>query len=77
MQLIEHNIVLFVAALIIGSIPREVHVRNKSSKRKRCNIELKAYLWQFTRTEQGWSLRITGVGLLSQKLRDDLDHLTE
>jgi hypothetical protein len=71
MQLIEHNVLLFVVILIIGSIPHEVQVRNKSSKQKRRYIELKAYLWQFTCTEQGWCLRITGIRLLNRKLSDD------
>ncbi len=73
MQLIEHNLLLFVTALIIGIIPYEVRVHNKSGKRTRRNIELKAYLWQFTCTEQEWCLRIRGVRLLSQATRDKLD----
>lgn len=73
MSLIEHNQLLFVLALIVGIIPHKVHVRKKLSKRKGSCIELEAYLWRFTLTEQDWSLHITGVCLLNQRMRDKLD----
>jgi hypothetical protein len=73
LSVIEHNLLFSIVSLIVGMIPYKVHVRKRSSKRKGCNIELEAYLWQFARTEQGWSLHITGVHLMNKKKRDKLD----
>lgn len=73
MQLIEYNVLFFVVALILGIIPYKVHIRKKSSKRKGCSIEIEAYFWQFSFKDQHWYLRITGVYLLNQRMRDKLD----
>ncbi len=73
LSVIEHNLLFFIVSLVVGMIPYKVHVRKKSSKWKGCNIELEAYFWQFARTEQGWSLHMTGVRLLNKKMRDKLD----
>ncbi len=70
---IGQNLPFFIVFLVVGMIPYKVHVRKRSSKRKGCNIELEAYLWQFARTEQGWSLHATGVRLMNKKMRDKLD----
>ena len=69
LSLIEHNLLLFVGALIIGIIPHKVRVCKKSNKRKGWAIELEAYLWHFKCTEQEWHLHITGVRLLRQRMR--------
>ena len=70
---IEHNLLFFIVFLVVGMIPYKVHVRKRPSKRKGCNIELEAYLWQFAGTEQGWSLHMSGVRLMNKKRRDKLD----
>ncbi len=73
MHFIEQNLLFFVGVLIAGSIPHKVHISKKSSKRKGYNLELEAYLWQFSHREHDWDLHITGVRLLNQKIRDTLD----
>ncbi len=73
MSLIEHNLPFFVVALVVGIIPHKVLVGKNPSKRKGYHIELEAHLWQFTCREQEWCLRITGISLLSRRIRDDLD----
>lgn len=73
MELIERNLLFFVVTLTVGIIPHKVQVHNKSSKGKGRNIELEAYLWQFTCTEQDWCLHITGMRLLNRRMRDKLD----
>ena len=69
LSLIEHHLLFFVGAVIIGIIPYKVRVCKKSSKRKGWAVELEAYLWHFKWTEQEWHLHIIGVRLLSQRMR--------
>ncbi len=66
LSLIEHNLLFFVGAVIVGIIPRKVRICKKSSKRKGWAIELEAYLWHVKCTEQEWHLCIIGVRLLNQ-----------
>ena len=70
MPLIDHNVLFFVFALIVGSIPHKIHVCNKSNGQKGRNMEVEAYFWHFIYKNQEFHLHIIGVYLLSRRIID-------